>query len=346
MEPVRVGVWGVGVWGEKHARVYHALEQAGEVRLVGVHDHHPERVAAATERYGGRAFATPAELLAACEAVSIAVPTAAHRAALEQAAAARCHALVEKPMAPTVEDADAMIAAALRAGVTLQVGQVERFNPALLAARPHVRAPKFIEAHRLAMFQPRSLDIDVVFDLMIHDIDVVLQCTGAVPETISAVGVAVLSGNEDIANARLEFENGCVANLTASRVSQERLRRIRFFQADAYLSVDLLEKSGELLQVDAAALPAALTAAGSGRAVPPAAAPAAADHALGASAIRHSALAVGGGEPLMLELQAFVRSLRGRGEGAAPARAGREALRVAAAVRQAMKRRATQWATP
>jgi predicted dehydrogenase len=137
-----------------------------------------------------------------------------------------------------------------------QVGQVERFNPTLLAVREHIGRVKFVEAHRLALFQPRSLDIDVVFDLMIHDIDIVLQAIGATPELVSAVGVAVLSDTEDIANARLEFANGCVANLTASRVSQERLRRIRFFQDDAYLSLDLFEKRCDYLSLDRAALAA------------------------------------------------------------------------------------------
>src|SRR5207248_698363 len=146
-------------------------------------------------------------------------------------------------------EADEMIRAADRAGRVLQVGQVERFNPALLAARPYLTAPKFIEAHRLATFQPRSLDIDVVGDLMIHDIDAVLHLTGQTPGDISAVGVAVLSSTEDIANARLEFANGCVANLTASRVSLERLRRIRFFTRDAYVSVDLFAKSGEAVVI-------------------------------------------------------------------------------------------------
>ncbi|HYM80112.1 MAG TPA: Gfo/Idh/MocA family oxidoreductase [Candidatus Limnocylindria bacterium] len=331
IDSVRVGVWGVGAWGEKHARVYHALAGAGgPLVFVGCHDRHPEKSQAAVARFGGRTFATPDELLSACDAVSIAVPTVAHRAATEQALAAHCHVLVEKPMAASVTDADAMIAAAERARRTLQVGQVERFNPAVLAARPHVLRPKFIEAHRLAVFQPRSLDIDVVFDLMIHDLDLVLQAVGAPPENLSAVGVAVLSANEDIANARLEFEDGCVANLTASRVSQERLRRIRFFQADAYLSVDLFEKSGELLRVDARAMRSAVAAH---------------DPAGALQAIQRTRLEVEPGEPLTLELDAFVRSLRGEGAGAAAAHEGREALRIAEDVRAAMKRRAVQWAT-
>src|SRR2546427_7578482 len=222
MPPVRVGVWGVGAWGEKHARVYHALDRAD---LVGVHDVILERAREVADRYGCAAFPTPEALLAACEAVSIAVPTAGHRAALERAAAAGRHALVEKPMAATLEDADAMLAAAAGAGTVLQVGQVERFNPALAAARPHLGDPKFVESHRLALFQPRSLDIDVVFDLMIHDLDIVLDGLGAPPAAVAAVGVAVLSDNEDIANAPLEFEDGCVAHPTPSPVSPKRLRR-------------------------------------------------------------------------------------------------------------------------
>ena len=313
MGRIRVGVWGAGAWGEKHARIYAGLP---DVELVGVHDHHPGRASAVTAQHGGQAFERPEALLARCDAVSIAVPTVDHRAATEQALAAGCHVLVEKPIATSVAEADAMIAAARRAGRVLQVGQVERFNPAFLAARPLVRRPKFIEAHRLAAFQPRSLDIDVVLDLMIHDIDAVLHLIGAPPATISAVGVAVLSSTVDIANARLEFEDGCVANLTASRVSQERLRRIRFFQSDAYLSIDLFARTGDHLRLDPAS-------------VPP---------------IRREAVAIAEGEPLQLELSAFVRSLAGGGEGAASAADGREALRVAEEVRSAMSRRALQWA--
>lgn len=324
---IRAGVWGVGVWGEKHARVYQALPEA---ELAGVYDRDPVRAREVAERYGCRAFESAAELLAACDAVSIAVPTVEHRAAAEQAAAAGRHALVEKPMAVTVDEATAMIAAARRAKVVLQVGQVERFNPALLAARPHVHRPKFIEAHRLAVFQPRSLDVDVVFDLMIHDLDAVLDVVGAAPSAVSAVGVAVLSGSEDIANARIEFENGCVANLTASRVSQDRLRRIRFFQGDAYLSVDLFEKTCDLLHVDTARLRAVLEQGGPVEA--------------GLAAIERRRLEVAPGEPLTLELQAFLRSLRGEGAGAASAEAGCAALAVAAEVRSAMKVRARQWA--
>ena len=330
MRPVAVGVLGVGVWGEKHARVYEAIPEA---TLVGVYDTDTARAREVAARHGCRAFASAEQLVGACEAVSVAVPTSGHREAVERVAAAGRHVLVEKTMAPTIADADAMLESARRGGVQLQVGHVERFNPALLAARPHVSAPKFIEAHRLALFQPRSLDIDVVFDLMIHDIDLVLDAVGESPAAVSAVGVAVLSENEDIANARLEFADGCVANLTASRVSQERLRRMRFFQADAYLSIDLFEKSVDVLRVDVARL----RALGPAIAIDPRAA---------AQAIARVPLAAESGEPLTLELTAFLRSLRGEGAGAAAGPAGRAALAVAAEVRAAMKQRAARWAAP
>lgn len=325
MKPVRCGVWGVGVWGEKHARVYAALPEA---ELVGVFDQSGDRAREIAKQYGGRAFESPGALLAECEAVSVATPTVAHRDATSKALAAGCHVLVEKPMAVTVAECDAMIEAAARAGRVLQVGQVERFNPALLAARPFLKDVKFIEGHRMAAFQPRSLDIDVVGDLMIHDIDAVLQITGRAPTGLSAVGVAVLSNTEDIANARLEFEDGCVANLTASRVSVERLRRLRFFQGNAYVSVDLFEKSGEAFVI---------RDPGSFR-------PGQVNPLALLAGIQRTKLDVPAGEPLALELKAFVRSLRGEGEGAASAAAGRDALRVAEDVREAMRRRALQWA--
>jgi len=326
MKPVRVGVWGVGVWGEKHARIFAA---APEAQLAGVYDRDAARARTIAAQHGTRAFESPEALLAASEAVSIAVPTVGHRAALEQAAAAGVHALVEKPLASTLAEADAMLEAARRAGTVLQVGHVERFNPALAAVRSAIGRVKFVEAHRLALFQPRSLDIDVVFDLMIHDLDIVLEAIGSLPTLVSAVGVAVLSENEDIANARLEFADGCVANLTASRVSQERLRRIRFFQDSAYLSIDLFERKCDYLSLDRSLMRSPAV------------------HPLQlAAAIRKHAVTVVDGEPLTLELTAFVRSLRHEGEGAASARAGRDALAVAEAVRAGMKQRARQWSIP
>ena len=325
MKPVRCGVWGVGVWGEKHARVYGMIPEA---ELVGVYDRSREKAQSVVAQFGGRVFDTPEALLAECEAISVATPTVYHLEAAQQALAAGCHVLVEKPMAVTVAECDAMIAAAEKAQRTLQVGQVERFNPALIAAQPFVRGPKFIEAHRMAAFQPRSLDIDVVGDLMIHDIDAVLHLTGQTPSDLSAVGVNVLSSTEDIANARLEFADGCVANLTASRVSVERLRRIRFFTRDAYVSVDLFEKTGEAFVIKD----------------PGSFKPGAVDPLALLAGIHRTKLDIATGEPLTLELTAFVKSLRGDGAGAASARAGRDALAVAEQVRDAMRARARQWA--
>ena len=325
MKPVRCGVWGVGVWGEKHTRVYGMIPEA---ELVGVYDRSREKAQSVVAQFGGRVFDTPEALLAECEAISVATPTVYHLEAAQQALAAGCHVLVEKPMAVTVAECDAMIAAAEKAQRTLQVGQVERFNPALIAAQPFVRGPKFIEAHRMAAFQPRSLDIDVVGDLMIHDIDAVLQLTGQTPSDLSAVGVNVLSSTEDIANARLEFADGCVANLTASRVSVERLRRIRFFTRDAYVSVDLFEKTGEAFVIKD----------------PGSFKPGAVDPLALLAGINRTKLDIATGEPLTLELTAFVKSLRGDGAGAASARAGRDALAVAEQVRDAMRARARQWA--
>ena len=330
MAALRVGVWGVGAWGEKHARVWHELANEGAgVELIGLYDLSAERARTVAQAQGCRAFASPEAMLAEVEALSVATPTVAHRAAAEVALSQGVHILVEKPLAVTTAEADAMLAAAERAGRTLCVGHVERFNPAMAVARERVREPKFVEGHRLAMFQPRSLDIDVVFDLMIHDIDLVLEATGQPPDSVSAVGVAVLSDNEDIANARLEFPDGCVANLTASRVSQERLRRIRFFQSDSYLSVDLFGRSAEYLRVDPKAR-AALAPGGAGLMA-------------ALAGIQRAQLTVADGEPLKLELAAFARELRGEASGVATGWAGREALRVAESVREAMRRRMVQW---
>ena len=328
--PLRVGVWGLGAWGEKHARVWHDLSTKDErIQLVGLYDTAEARARTVAESHGCRAFETPEAMLAEVDAVSITTPTIAHRAAAEAAFAAGVHALVEKPLAVTTAEADAILSAAERAGRTLRVGHVERFNPAMAVARERVTEPKFVEAHRLAVFQPRSLDIDVVFDLMIHDIDLVLEATGQSPESISAVGVAVLSDNEDIANARLEFPDGCVANLTASRVSQERLRRIRFFQSDSYLSIDLFGRTAEYLRVEPR-VRAALAPGGAGLMA-------------ALAGIQRQKIVVPEGEPLTLELAAFARDIAGESTRVATGWAGREALRVAETVREAMRRRMVQW---
>ena len=225
----------VGHLGRHHARILSGLEGA---ELGGVVHTNPERAAAAAATTGARAHADYREIADQVDAVTIAVPTELHRDIalpfLEQGTAV----LVEKPMARSLAEADELVAAARASGATLAVGQTERYNPAVAAVLPLVTSPRFIEVHRLGAFPDRSLDIDVVFDLMIHDLDIILALVRSEVESIEAVGVAVLTSKFDIANARLRFASGCIANVTASRISKERVRKIRFFQPDAYLSID------------------------------------------------------------------------------------------------------------
>ena len=233
--PQRVAVVGVGHLGRHHARVLASLEG---VSLVGVIDDHAGRAAEVAAANNSQVIATVADLIGRVDAVSIAVPTEAHASVALPLMAAGIHVLVEKPMTRSLVEADQLLQAAKSAGVVLAVGHIEHFNPAVLAARPHIHEPRFIEVHRLGTFPERSLDIDVVFDLMIHDLGLVLELVGSEVVGIEAVGVPVLTPRVDIANARLKFANGCIANLTASRISREQIRKIRFFQPSTYLSID------------------------------------------------------------------------------------------------------------
>lgn len=232
---LKVAVIGVGHLGRHHARLF-AAEPGAD--LVGVVDLDPERAARAAAEYGTQAFTSWEAVRGRVDAVSVAVPTEAHREIALPFLTDGVHVLVEKPMARSLEDADQMIEAARASGAVLAVGHTERFNPAVALARPLLRDPRFIEVHRLGTFPDRSLDIDVVFDLMIHDLDLVLHLVGREVASIEAVGVPVLTPRVDIANVRLRFEGGCIANLTASRISRDRVRKIRFFQRDQYVSVD------------------------------------------------------------------------------------------------------------
>jgi predicted dehydrogenase len=240
---IRVGVIGVGYLGRHHARILASLPGVSLVAVVDTNRARAREIAAA---HGTEALFEARDLLGRVDAVTVAVPTELHRDIAIPFLAAGVPALVEKPMARSLAEADALIAAAERANVLLAVGHTERFNPAVAAARPLVANPRFVEVHRLGTFPDRSLDIDVVFDLMIHDLDVVLSLVGADVESIEAVGVPVLTGRVDIANARLKFANGCIANLTASRISRDRVRKIRFFQPAAYLSIDYAAQKIEL----------------------------------------------------------------------------------------------------
>jgi predicted dehydrogenase len=233
----------VGYLGRHHARILSTLPGVELVAVVDTNRPRAEEMAAANRT---RALTDYRDVIGQVDAVTIAVPTEQHRDVAIAFLTAGVPSLVEKPMARSLGEADAMIAAARQTGVPLGVGQTERFNPAVAAARPMLTDPRFIEVHRLGTFPERSLDIDVVFDLMIHDLDVVLSLVKSDVEAIDAVGVPVLTGRVDIANARLRFANGCIANLTASRISRDRVRKIRFFQPAAYLSIDYAAQKVEM----------------------------------------------------------------------------------------------------
>lgn len=232
---LRVAVVGVGSLGRHHARILSTLPGAELVAVVDTNQARADEVAAVT---GTRAVYDARELNGQVDAVTLAVPTAVHCEIALPFLEAGLPVLVEKPMARSLDEADAMLRAAARSGAVIAVGHTERFNPAVEAARPLLANPRFIEVHRLGAFPERSLDIDVVFDLMIHDLDVVLSIVPSQVTSIEAVGVPVLTTRIDIANARLRFANGCIANITASRISRDRVRKIRFFQPAAYVSID------------------------------------------------------------------------------------------------------------
>lgn len=242
---MKVGVVGCGHLGALHARIYGELPG---VELVGVHDSDPAAAARCAERLGCRVWPTLGALAEAAEALSVCAPTPAHRAVALPALAAGCHLLVEKPLAEDLAAGEAIVAEAARRGRQLMVGHVERFNPAMLAALPHLHGPRFVESHRLAPFVARGADVAVVLDLMIHDIDLLAMVIGEAVVDLAASGSSVLTGGVDIANARLRFAGGCVANITASRISRERMRKLRVFQADGYLAIDLLAGQVEFIR--------------------------------------------------------------------------------------------------
>jgi predicted dehydrogenase len=251
--PLRVGVVGVGSFGRNHARVYHDLQSGASqnVKLIGVVDADFALAQSVANEFGTSAFRTVAELIqAGAQAASIAVPTAVHLDIARQLMEKGIDLLVEKPMTATLAEADEMIGLAERYGCIVQVGHLERFNPAVRATLRLMTQPMFFEVHRLSVFTPRSLDVDVVLDLMIHDIDIVLTFAKSAVKEIRAVGLPILSQKTDIANVRMEFESGCVANFTASRVSTERVRKLRFFQPRQYVSVDYSRQDVLVLTID------------------------------------------------------------------------------------------------
>jgi predicted dehydrogenase len=305
---LRVAVIGVGHLGRHHARILSSLEG---VRLTAVVDTRPERASEVAAASGTAGLADARELVGKVDAVVVAVPTESHLEValpfLERGVAV----LVEKPMAHSLAEADTMIAAAAASGATLAVGQTERHNPAVAAVLPLVTSPRFIEVHRLGAFSERSLDVDVVFDVMIHDLDIILALVKSDITAIEAVGVPVLTPKFDIANARLRFASGCIANVTASRISRDRVRKIRFFQPDAYLSIDyaaqevegwrLIRRDGQRPEIQGGQIP-----------VPP-------------------------DEPLRRELADFVAAVRERRLPLVDGVAGRRALALATAIAEKMQ---------
>lgn len=243
---VKLGVLGVGHLGNIHIK---CLKEIPTIELIGFYDPTDKAAEKAMNTHTIPRMDSYEALLANCDAVDIVTPTSSHFDLALQALQADKHVFIEKPLVANMNEAKKLLALAQQKNVKVQVGHVERFNPAFLAIQDIPLQPLFIEAHRLAMFNPRGTDVSVVLDLMIHDLDLVLSMVKAPLKKISASGVAVVSKNPDIANVRLEFENGCVANLTASRISMKQMRKIRLFQKDAYLSLDLLEKKSQVIQL-------------------------------------------------------------------------------------------------
>jgi predicted dehydrogenase len=288
MTKVRVGVVGVGHIGREHARIY---SQLPDVDFVGLYDLDTQVAEKVAQRHGVKTFHTAQALAEVVDAATVATPTNTHHELAGLFLGLGKHVLVEKPITDNTEQAKALVDLAHQKNLVLQVGHIERFNPALSALEEKLTRPRFIEAHRLSTYPGRSTDIGVVLDLMIHDIDVVLHLVRSPIVHIDSVGTAVLSKGEDIANARIRFENGCVANLTTSRISFEKMRKIRVFQADAYLSLDYFDQSGVIYRK------------------------------LDAQIVKEN-IKVEKDEPLKLELSAFVDCVRSRG---APRVDGRQA---------------------
>lgn len=305
--PVRVAVVGVGHLGQHHARLLASLDS---VELVGICDTNRARAGEIAAKFGGQIFADSRELLTRVDAVTVAVPTVSHVDVALPFLDAGIATLVEKPIAASVQDADRLVNAAERGGALLATGHTERFNPAVAKALPLISEPRFIEIHRLGTFPERSLDIDVIFDLMIHDLDLLLSVVKSEVTQIEAVGVNVLTPKADIANARLRFASGCIANVTASRISRERVRKARFFQNDAYVSIDYAAQELEVFRL----------MKDGGRPI-----------------IQGGKVAVDNEEPLRRELEDFVDAVRTRRKPGVTGRDGRDALALATRVAETME---------
>ncbi|MDA1081352.1 MAG: Gfo/Idh/MocA family oxidoreductase [Gemmatimonadetes bacterium] len=306
----RLGVIGTGSLGFHHARI---LRDLPETRFVGFFEANPDRAAVVSAELGIKAYESIEALLGEVDAVSVVVPTPAHFEVARTALATGKHVLIEKPITTTVEQADELLALAAKTGAIVQIGHIERFNRAIRAALPYVDHPLFLDSDRLAPFNPRGADVAVVLDLMIHDIDLLLSLVGAKVADVAAAGIPVLTPSVDIANARISFENGAVATITASRVSRERMRKLRIFQRNGYLSLDLAAGTGEMYRMKGDLDLAAL-----------------AREAQSLEAfVERIPLEAPEGEPLRLELENFTAALRGTESVAVTGEEGRDALAVA-----------------
>jgi predicted dehydrogenase len=310
-ERLRVGLVGAGYMGRLHAeKLAERAQRSQDVTLAGVADLVVDRAEALASTLNCTATSDFRTLLPECDAMVVAVPTVSHSSVVSELLAAGIDVLVEKPIAASLEEAESLLDLAKRGERILQVGHLEWFNAAMQVIRERVRKPRFIEVHRLGPFPDRATDVDVVRDLMIHDLDILQQVLGEEPERIEAVGVPVLTENVDIANARLVFPSGCVANLTASRVSATPMRKIRFFQPDGYISIDFLEQSAAIFRRE--------------------------DSTSGGSEVKMEQIEVDRGDALRDQLDAFVRAVRFREEPHVNGSSGLTALRTALRVMDAI----------
>jgi predicted dehydrogenase len=324
-QALRIAVLGCGAFGSNHARVYRQLQQENRgVELAGVVDTNLERAQRVAQEFATQAFSAIDQLTGKIDAASVAVPTVDHLNVARRLMEIGIHALIEKPVAASLQEVDELIAIAERTHTIAQVGHLERFNPAVAATVPLVNQPMFFEVHRLSVFTPRSLDVDVVMDLMIHDLDVVLALVKSPVREIRAVGLPIISNRVDIANARVEFETGCVANFTASRVSTEKVRKLRFFQPHQYISVDYARQDVISIQVDERAATALLAGTMPSLSSSP------------APGIALSKPKVETYEPLRAEIEAFLNVVRSRGVPAVSLEDGRKALQLALQINTAM----------
>lgn len=344
---MRVVVVGAGAFGHNHLRIYRELEAAGlGVALVAAVEPDAARADDTAAKYAIPVFSSVDELLAAnlhLNAASVAVPTVSHHAVASILLDAGLDLLVEKPLAATLAQADDLVELAAKAKRILQPGHLERFNPAVLAVEPKLHRPMFFEAHRLSIFTPRALDVDVVLDLMIHDLDIVLTFANSPVREVRAVGLPILSPKVDIANVRVEFESGCVANFTASRVSTERVRKLRFFEPHQYVSIDYARRDLLMIRLDSSVPSEIAAAIAGGRVDPVALAQLAAGAAQGpAPGLAFAKPTVTPGEPLRLEIESFLDSVRTRREPRVTAHQGRNALALALEIQDSMAAHASR----